>query len=93
MEEILASVKAKHQGQPRDKNTLPTSEREGEINAISGTSKSSGAGCAKKAEVKVIEDEPMHEKHSRSGQADFNKVTGKVDLCLTMHFHIQHCSE
>lgn len=91
MEEILASVKAKHEGQLRDKRTLPTSEREGEINAISGTSKSGGAGCAKK--VKVIEDEPMHEKHSRSGQADFNKVTGKVDLCLTMHFNIQRCSE
>ena len=32
-------------------------------------------------------DGPKKKKHSRSGQADFDKVTGKVDLCLTMHFH------
>lgn len=61
-EESSASVKAKQEGQ------LPNSERDGEGNAVSGTSKSKKAGC-----------DPKRKKHSRSGQADFNKVTGKVD--------------
>lgn len=39
-------------------------------------------------EVQLVPDDPKNKKHTRSGQADFDKVTGKVDLCLclTMHF-------
>lgn len=44
------------------------------------------------AEEDLVVDGPKKKKHSRSGQADFDKVTGKVDLCL-MHSHRQHCSE
>lgn len=41
---------------------------------------------AEEEDLKV--DGPKKKKHSRSGQADFDKVTGKVDLCL-MHSHHQ----
>lgn len=79
MEEILASVKAKQEGQPGDVKTLPTGGRNGDINAISG------AEDTEDGEMKLFNDR-MHQKHSRSGGADFNKVTGKVDLCPTLHF-------
>lgn len=51
------------------------------------------SGCVTKAEVRLIVDDPKNKKHTRSGQVDFDKVTGKVDPCQTMHFHHQHCSE
>lgn len=88
MEEILASVKAKREGQPGDIKTLPAGGRNGDINAISGASTNGSGGGAEDVEdgeVKLFNDR-THKKHSRSGGADFNKVTGKVDLCLTLHF-------
>lgn len=51
------------------------------------------SGCVTEAEVQLILDDPKNKTHTRSGQADFDKVTGKVNLCLTMHFHRHHCSE
>lgn len=92
MEEILASVKAKQEGQPGDIKTLSTSGRNGDINAINGASTNGSGRGAEDAEdtedkeVKLLFNDRMHNKHSRSGGADFNKVTGKVDLCLTLHF-------
>ena len=44
-------------------------------------------------EAQLRGDDRKNRKHTRSGEADFDKVTGKVDLCLTMHFYRQHCSE
>lgn len=54
---------------------------------------SDDSGCVTKAEEQIIVDGPKSKRHTRCGQADFDKVTGKVDLCLAMHFHRQHCSE
>lgn len=51
------------------------------------------SGNVTKAEVQLIVDDPKNKKYTRFGQADLDKVTGKVDPCLTMHFHRQHCSE
>ncbi|XP_051280976.1 immunoglobulin-like and fibronectin type III domain-containing protein 1 isoform X2 [Dicentrarchus labrax] len=116
MEKILASVKAKYEeGQQKDKKTLTTSERDGEITAVTGPGKdgravkdktnaakasamsdstgskdkakiqnSRGDGTvttldvsesATKAEMQLRVDEPKNKKHTRSGQADFDKVT------------------
>lgn len=51
------------------------------------------SGHETQAEAQLRGDDPKNKKHTRSGQADFDKVTGKVDLCLAMHFYHQHCSE
>ncbi len=51
------------------------------------------SGSVTKAEVQLIVDGPKNKKHTRAGQADFDKVTGKVNPCLTMHFQRQRCSE
>ncbi|XP_035511837.1 immunoglobulin-like and fibronectin type III domain-containing protein 1 [Morone saxatilis] len=111
MEKILASVKAKYEGgQQKDKKTLTTSERDGEITAVTGPGKDSRAvkdnpnatkasamsdstGSKDKAkihnsrgdgtvtaldrekEMQLRVHEPKNKKHTRSGQADFDKVT------------------
>lgn len=50
-------------------------------------SKSDASGCVAKT---VRADEGQESvKHIQAGQVDFDKVTGKVDLCPTMHFHHQ----
>lgn len=71
MEEIVASVKAKQEGQLGV--TLPTCGRDGEINTISGISQSSAGRSAKNAEVQLTVDDPMHKKRNRSVLADFKK--------------------
>lgn len=50
-------------------------------------SKSDASGCV----AKTVRAEEGQEsiKHIHAGQVDFDKVTGKVDLCPTMHFHHQ----
>lgn len=84
MEESLASVRAKQEGQLGV--TLSTYERDGEVNTVSGTRQSSVATSAKYAQAQPTVDDPMHKKHERSVPADFRK--GKVNLCPTTHFHI-----
>nr|XP_046254100.1 immunoglobulin-like and fibronectin type III domain-containing protein 1 [Scatophagus argus] len=132
MEKILASVKAKHEeGQLRDKKTLTMNVREGEISAMGGTGKSSGAvkdlpdtgkvsvlsestrskgnaksknsrrdstvtkvnvsGYETKAEGQLRGDDPKNKKHTRSGQVDFDEVSGKVHPGLTINLALHEC--
>lgn len=85
MEESLASVRAKQEGQLGV--TLPTCERDGEVNTVSGTRQSSGtlqssvATSAKHTQGQPTVHEPTHKKHERSDP-------GKVSLCPTTHFHM-----
>lgn len=58
-----------------------------------GTETLDASGCVTQAGAQLIVDDPKKKKHIRFSQADFDKVTGNVDLCLTMHFHRQYCSE
>lgn len=71
MEEILASVTAKQEGQLGV--VLSTCERDGEVNRISGTRQGSVARSAKYAQVQPTVDDPVHKKHERSVPADFKK--------------------
>lgn len=71
MEESLASVRAKQEGQLGV--TLPTCERDGEVNTVSGTRQSSVATSAKHTQGQPTVDEPTHKKHERS-------VPGKVKM-------------
>lgn len=50
------------------------------------------SGCVTKTDMQRIADQSKTKKHTKSGQVDSDKATGKVDLCLTMHFHHQHFS-
>ncbi|XP_070765961.1 immunoglobulin-like and fibronectin type III domain-containing protein 1 [Enoplosus armatus] len=88
MEKILATVKAKHEdGQLKEQKTLTTSGRDGEISAVNGPGKNSGAVKDKPnaAEASALSDptgskEKANIKKSRGGgtvtsQADFDKVT------------------
>ncbi|XP_070824971.1 immunoglobulin-like and fibronectin type III domain-containing protein 1 [Chaetodon trifascialis] len=69
MEKILASVKAKHkEGQLRDKKTLTTSRRDGDINAITGPGKSSG----------VVKDEPNASRTSALSEPTGSKGQAKT---------------
>uniref|UniRef100_A0A3B4X112 Ig-like domain-containing protein n=1 Tax=Seriola lalandi dorsalis TaxID=1841481 RepID=A0A3B4X112_SERLL len=71
----------------KEKAKLKNSRGDGTV------SKLDVSGCVTKTEVQVIADDSKNKKHTKSGQVDFDKVTGKVDLCLTMHFNHQHFSE
>lgn len=44
------------------------------------------SGCVRETEAQIRAGDPKSKRQTRGGQADFDKVTGKVDL-TTMHFH------
>ena len=92
MEKILASIKAKPgEGQLGDGKTTGGRQPAGsQVNATVKNSRGDGtvttldgSGCVTKG------DNPKNKRHARSGQADYDKVTGKVDLCLTIYIHHQ----
>ncbi len=62
MERILASVKVKHKdGKLEDGNTLTTAGRDGEIDAINGACKSSGAANpSSNSEPLDLAQSPLH---------------------------------
>lgn len=84
MEEILASLVTKHGEQLGDKLSLLRLGA-GQINGINGSDHSCGTGSAAQDGVAGVND-TVHQKQGRSGQGEFNKVTGKVINAL-------HCSK
>lgn len=81
MEKILAAVKAKH--------------REGQVAAMVKKSKGNGmdttldhSGGVTRAGGKRLGN-PKNKKRIGSGQMDFDKVTGKVDLCYIYRVNSQ----
>lgn len=79
MEEILASLVAKHGEQLGDKLSLLI-RGEGQTNGLSGTSSHCGTGSAAKDSAATVND------HKHQKQGEFNKVTGEVINAL-------HCSK
>lgn len=78
MEEILASLVAKHGEQLGDKLSL-LRLGDGQMNGINGTDHSCGTGPAAKDGAEATVNDTVHQKQGRSDQGEFNKVTGKVD--------------
>lgn len=79
MEEILASLVAKHGEQLGDKLSL-LRQGDGQMNGIGGTNNSCGTGSAGTL------NDPEPQKRGRSDRGEHNKVTGKVINAL-------HCSK
>lgn len=84
MEEILASLVAKHGEQLGDKLGL-LRLGEGQINGVNGTDYSCGTGTAAKDGAAIVNDNE-DQKQVRSDQGESNKVTGEA-------INAHHCSK
>lgn len=79
MEEILASLVAKHGQQLGDKLSL-LRQGGGQMNGINGSDLTCGAGAAAARDgAGAAENDTVHQNRGRSDQGELNKVTGKVD--------------